>query len=140
MRNSFKKVFPPNGKVLLDGGLNTKFEQSIIDDSESPDHMNVVFDAGSVGTRNGFITVNTASVGSYVCDGIYTRKASNNAETMVAFFNGTGFTLDGTSLVTIGSAQSVFTAGFRVGAAQMEEHLFVENSSVPNITNIFRIL
>lgn len=130
MSRGFRKVYPPNGKSLLDGGLNTKFEASIIEDQDSPDNLNVVFDAGSVGTRNGFVTVNTASVGSFVCDGLYTRRGSNNAETMVAFYGGHGFTLDSTSLVTIGSAQSVFTAGFRVGAAQMEEHLFIGNGGV----------
>lgn len=127
---TFRKVYPPSGKNLMDGGLNTKFEPSIIADQDSPDNLNVVFDAGSVGTRNGFSKVNTAAVGSFVCDGLYTRKATGNVETMVAFYGGTGWTLNGTSLVTIGSAQSVMTAGQRVGAAQMEGHIFIGNGGI----------
>lgn len=123
----FKKVYPSKGKNLFDGGKNNKFEKSIIEDNESPDCMNVVFDAGSVGTRNGFKKVNTASVGSYVNDGLYTRRGNNSAETMVAFYGGNGYTLNGTSLVTIPSAQSIFTIGVRVGSSQMENHAFFGN-------------
>lgn len=123
-------VYPPSGRVFFDGGKNNKYEPTIIDDNQSPDCLNVVFNAAAVETRPGFTKVNTASVGSYVCDGLYVRKGTNNAQTMVAFYNGTGFTLDGTSLVTIGSAQSVFTAGVRVGSAQMENHAFFGNGGV----------
>ena len=130
MKDNFRKVYPPNGKNVFDGGLNTKFEKSIIQDQDSPDNLNVVFTAGSVGTRNGFIKVNTASVGTFVCDGLYTRKGSNSAETMVGFFGGHGFTLNGTSMVTIPSAQSVMTAGQRVGCAQQEQHLFIGNGGI----------
>lgn len=123
----FKRVYPGTGKIVFDGGKNNKFEKSIIEDNESPDCQDVVFEAGSVGTRPGFVKVNTAAVGSYVCDGLYTRKGTGSAETMVAFFNGTGYALGGTSFITIGSAQSVFTAGVRVCAAHMENHLFIDN-------------
>jgi hypothetical protein len=128
--SDFKRVYPPNGKLVFDGGKNNKFEKSIIQDNESPDCLNVEFDAGSVGTRPGFVKVNTASVGTYVCDGLYSRRGSNNAETMVAFYGGNAYTLDNTSLVTIGSAQSVMTAGFRVCCAQMENHAFFGNGSI----------
>lgn len=128
--SEFKKVFPPSGRQLYDGGKNSKFEKSIIEENESPDCMNVVFDAGSVGTRNGFKKINTAAVGSYVCDGLYTRHGSNLAETMVAFYGGNGYTLDNTSLVTIPSAQSIFTMANRVGSAQMENHAFFGNGGV----------
>lgn len=124
---NFKKVFPQSGRQLFDGGKNSKFEKSIIEENESPDCLNVVFDAGSVGTRDGFKKINTASVGSFVCDGIYTRHGSNQAETMVAFYGGNGYTLNGTSLVTIPSAQSIFTMGVRVGSSQMENHAFFGN-------------
>lgn len=127
---SFRVIFPSDGKNLFDGGLNNKYEKSIIPDNESPDCLNVIFENGSVGTRNGFAKVNTASVGTFVCDGLYTRKGTNNAETMVAFYGGNAYTLDNTSLVTIPSAQSVFTMGNRVGAALMENHLFVGNGGV----------
>jgi hypothetical protein len=126
----FRIVYPGSGKLLYDGGMNSKYEKSIIEDNESPDCLNVTFGAGSVGSREGFVTVNTASVGTFACDGLYTRKGTNNAETMVAFFGGTGFTLDNTSLVTIPSAQSIFTMGVRVGSAQMENHAFFGNGNV----------
>ncbi len=126
----FKMIYPPDGKNLFDGGKNSKFEKSIIGDNESPDCLNVVFDAGSVGTRNGFKKINTASVGSFVCDGLYTRQGLNNAETMVGFYGGNGYTLNGTSLVTIPSAQSIFTMGNRVGSTQMENHAFFGNGGV----------
>lgn len=126
--SDFRRVFPPSGRQLFDGGKNSKYEKSIIQENESPDCLNVVFDAGSVGTRNGFKKINTASVGSYVCEGLYTRQGSNGAETMVAFYNGSAFTLDSTSLVTIPSAQSIFTVSVRVGSAQMENHAFFGTS------------
>lgn len=125
--SDFNRIYPPKGKITFDGGLNTKYEKSLIEDNESPDCLNVVLGAGSVRTRDGFAKVNTASVGTYVCDGLYTRRGTSNAETMVAFYGGHGFTLSGTSLATIPSAQSIFTAGVRVCAAQMENHIFVCN-------------
>ena len=128
--SKFRRVWPPNSKSLLDGGLNSKYAKSIIEDNESPDCLNVVFDDGAVGTRDGFTVVNTATVGTFVCDGLYTRRGLNAAETMCAFYNGSAFTLDGTSFVTIPSAQSVFTGSIRVGAAQMENHIFFGNGGV----------
>ncbi len=128
--SDFRRKYPGPGKIVFDGGKNNKFEKSIIEDNESPDCLNVEFDAGSVGTRAGFVKVNTASVGTFVCDGLYTRHGTNNAETMVGFYGGHGFTLNGTSMVTIPSAQSVFTAGQRVACAQMENHAFFGNGGV----------
>lgn len=110
--------------------MNNKFAPSIINDSESPSCLNVVFSSGGVGTREGFVKVNTAAVSTHVCDGLYVRKGTSNAETMVAFFNGTGFTLNTTSFITIGSAQSVFTGGVRVGSSQMENHIFFGTGGV----------
>ncbi len=128
--SDFKRIYPGSGKIIFDGGKNNKFEKSIIEDNESPDCLNVMYDAGSVGTRFGYTKVNTASVGTMVCDGLYTRKGTGNAETMVAFFGGSARTLNGTSFITIGSAQSVFTAGVRVACAQMENHAFFGNGGV----------
>jgi len=126
----FQKIFPASGRNLFDGGMNSKYQPTLIEDSESPDCLNVVFSDGGVGTRDGFSKVNTAAVGSYVCEGLYTRVGNNSVETMVAFFNGSAFTLDNTSLVTIPSAQSIFTVGARVGSAQMENHIFFGNGGV----------
>jgi len=129
-KNAFALVYPPSGRNVFGGGQNSKFEKSIIADNESPDCLNVIFDAGSVGTRYGFSKVNTATVGSFVCEGLYTRRGTNNAETMVAFYNGSGYTLNGTSLVTVPSAQSIFTVATRIGSAQMENHIFFGNGGV----------
>ncbi len=123
--SDFRRIYPGTGKIVFDGGKNNKYEKSIIEDNESPDCLNVVFEAGSVGTRPGFTKVNTTSVGTFVGDGLYTRHGTGNAETMVGFWNGTGYALGTTTFVTIASAQSVFTAGVRVCAAQMENHIFV---------------
>lgn len=126
-------VFPPKGRLLFDGGLNTKFERSIIQDNESPDCANVVFTNGAVETRGGSSRLNTFSIGSgasYVGDGLYTRRDNTTAETMVAFAGGTAWQLNVTTFSTIPSAQSVFTAGVRVGATQYQNHLFVGNGGI----------
>lgn len=129
--SKFRKIYPPSESVFFDGGLNNKFQRSIIEDNESPDCANVVFMNGAVETRQGVAKLNTAAVGSFVCDGLYTRHDNTaGGETMIAFFGGSAWQLGGTSFTTIASAQSVFTAGVRVGAAQMENNIFVGNGGV----------
>jgi hypothetical protein len=125
--SNFRRIYPEKGTILFDGGLNNKFERSIIEDNESPDCQNVIFNNGAVETRPGWSKVNTAAVGSFVGDGLYTRRARNASETMVAFWGGTAWQLVGTSFTTIASAQSVFTAANRFGAAQDENYLFCGN-------------
>lgn len=126
----FDVVFPGSNRQLLDGGQNNKFEPSIIGDNESPDCANVIFSNGAVATRLGVAKLNTTSVGSFVCDGIYTRRANTGAETMVVFYGGTMWQLATTTFSTVASAQSVFTAGVRVAATQYENHMFMGNGSV----------
>jgi hypothetical protein len=116
--------------VTLDGGMNNKFQRSIIEENESPDCANVTFSDGSVGTRDGVAKLNTAAIGSFVIDGIYTRHADTDVETMVVFAGGSAWQLGTTSFTTISSGQSVFTAGFRVAAAEQENHLFIGNGGV----------
>jgi hypothetical protein len=89
MGSRYEVVYPARGRQLFDGGLNNKFERSIINENESPDCLNVVFSNGAVGTRGGSTQLNTTAVGSFVCDGLYTRRDDTTAETMVAFFGGT---------------------------------------------------
>lgn len=120
-------IYPSKGRQLFDGGLNSKFERSIIQDNESPDCLNVVFSDGAVGTRGGSSLLNTSAVGSFVCDGLFTRRADSGGETMVAFFGGLGYTLGTTTFTTIPSAQSVFTAGTRIGSTQYQNHIFFGN-------------
>lgn len=126
MSSPFTKIYPETGDgyVTLDGGLNSKFPRALIQDNESPDCLNVVFTEADVATREGTSKLNTAAIGSYVIDGIYTRRANDDSETMIVFANGTAYDLQSTSFITIPSAQSVFTAGNRVGAALYENHMF----------------
>lgn len=124
-------VYPRNGQITFDGGLNSKFERSIIPDNESPSCQNVVFGNGAVETRAGSSRLNTTAVGSFVGDGIYTRHDSSGSATMIVFAGGSAWQLGGTSTFsTIASAQSVFTAGVRVGAAEYENHIFFGNGGV----------
>ncbi len=130
-RNSgFNTIYPPSGKGLLDAGLNSKYERSIIEDAESPDCLNVVFTNGAVQTRGGTTKLNTATVGTFVCDGLYTRHDESGAETMVFFGGGTMHYLNATTFITIPSAISVFTAGLRVGTAEYQNHMFIGNGGV----------
>ena len=104
----------------LDGGLNTRFSPSDIGPYDSPDCLNVVFDSqGSVATRDGSVLFNTQAIGSFAIDGL----ASFNG-TMVAWAGGTMWRASGTTFVTIGSAQSVFTPGNKVSFVQYQNLLF----------------
>jgi hypothetical protein len=128
--SQFRLVYPAKNRILHDGGKNNKFERSIIADNESPDCKNVRFSNGGVETRGGSTKLNTAAIGSYVGDALYTRHDSTGAETMLAFANGTMYGLAGTSFIAVASATSVFTAGIRVGAAEYENHIFMGNGGV----------
>lgn len=126
----YEVLYPPKGVVLFDGGLSTKFEKSIIPDNESPDCRNVVFTNGAVATRAGSSKLNTTTVGTFTCDGIYTRRDDDGSETMIAFHGGTARALAGTTFNTIPSALSVFTAGIRVASTQYRDNIFFGNGGV----------
>lgn len=130
MGSQYEVVYPNNGVILFDGGLDTKFEKSIIPDNESPDCLNVVFKNGAVETRPGSSKFNTTTVGTFVCDGIYTRSDNTNQETMIAFHGGTARYVAGSTFSTIPSALSVFTAGIRVAATQYRNNMFIGNGGV----------
>lgn len=130
MRGEGRRIYPEKGTILFDGGLNTKFEKSIIEDNESPDCANVVFTNGAVETRQGSVKVNTLSVGSFVGDGIYTRRGNDLAETMIVWAGGYMWQLAGSTFTTVPSATSVFTAGVRMGAAMQENYMFFGNGNV----------
>lgn len=130
MTKNFDRTYPNTGRVLLDGGLNTKFAQTIIPDNESPDCANVLFQNGAVGTRGGTTSI-AGSFGSHVGDGLYTRHDNTGAETMVAFGGGDMYYYNGVAtFVTVASAQSVFPSGSRVGAAEYENYLFLGASGL----------
>lgn len=129
MRSNDRR-YPPRDRLYFDGGKNNKFDKTIILDNESPDCLNVIFDEGAVETRPGTAKFNTTSVGSFVCDGLYTRHNNSGSETMVAWFGGTLYACTGTStFTTIGSAQSVYTAGQRVYADEYENYIFFGNGA-----------
>jgi len=131
MANRVGVVYPGKNRMTLDGGLNSKFPRANILDNESPDCLNVVFSNGAVETRGGSTTLNTTAIGTFAVDGLYTRHDSDGSETMVVFAGGSGWYLGGTStFTTIASAQSVFTAGVRMAAAEYRDFLFVCNGNV----------
>ncbi len=121
------KIYPAKGRITFDGGLNNKFERSLIEDNESPDCANVDFSNGSPETRQGFQKLNTASVGSFACDGLYTRRADTGAETMVAYYGGKMFTLAAATFTSVPSSVSLWTAGVRMATSQYENYLFMGN-------------
>lgn len=125
----FRKIYPGTEQIILDGGLNNKFEQAALQDNESPECQNVVFSGRSVKTRQGITVLNAVTVGSYACDGLYVRHARDVAETMVAFFGSDLQYLNGTTLTTMVSSISIWTAGTRRGATEMENHLFIGNGA-----------
>lgn len=131
MAQNFDVVYPPRDRATFDGGKNNKYPRSTIEDNESPDCIDVVFSGGAVETRGGTTLLNTTAIGTMAGDGLYTRHDNTGAETMVAFCKGSAWALTGAStFTTIPSAQSVFTAGFRVGATEYENHMFMGNGGV----------
>lgn len=121
----FHVVYPVKS---LDGGLNNKYDPSIIADNEAQDCKNVVFDElGGVATRLGSKKLNTASVGSFAGEGLFTARFENGTEQMLGWWNGSMFKLVGTTFVTVPSAQSVFTAGTRVDAGMYQDIMFFGN-------------
>lgn len=128
----FNRTYPKSNRILLDGGLDTKFAKTIIPDNESPDCANVLFENGAAGTRGGTTSIAGGSFGSHVGDGLYTRHDNDGSETMVAWGGGDMFDLQSTTFVTIPSAQSVFVSGSRIGAAEYENYLFIGQSGLTN--------
>lgn len=125
----FDIKFPPRNYIGCDGGLNSKVAKQWILDNESPECLNVIFGPGTVETRLGSTTLNTAAVGSYACDALYTRHLNSGAESMTAWFNGTLYGLSGTSFVPVSGSTGIMTAGVRVVAAEYEEYLFFSNGN-----------
>lgn len=129
MPSNFDRTYPAQGRTLFDGGLNSKFEKTLIAENESPDCANVSFTNGAVGTRGGSTSI-ASSFGSHIGDGIYVRHDNSGAETMVVFGGGNMYDLQASTFVTVPSAQSVFVSGSRVGAAEYENYLFIGQSGV----------
>lgn len=132
MTSIFNVVYPPANYLILDGGLNSKYNKATILDNESPDCLNVVFNQGSVETRGGSTTLNTTAVGSFACDGLYTRHTSSGNEYLEGWFAGSLQYLSGTTFSTVTGGTSVFTSGNLVGSAEYEDYRFYgDGTNIP---------
>lgn len=129
--SDYRRIYPSKDRVVLDGGKNNKFPLALLPDNESPDCANVVFTERAVETRQGVVKAHTSGIASARIDGLYTRATNTGVQTMIAFCNGSAFQYTAAAtFTTIGSAQSVFTAGVRVAATNYENHLFVGNGFI----------
>ena len=120
------------GMDAFDGGLNNKYEPTIIESNEAQACQNIVYDdLGAAETRQGFSKVNTGLVNSNPCDGLYTAKWNNGNESMVAFYGTDMFVLSGTTFQTIGSAQGNYTTGTHKNMVMYQNVVFIGNGSTP---------
>jgi len=127
MTSFFNVAYPANEDYIrFNGGKNNKIQKNLVLDNQVPDALNVEIIDDAIQTRRGSSKLNSASVGSFICDGLYTRHERNSTvETMCAWFNGSMFTLDaGNTFTTLPSAQSIYTAGTRVFAVEYQNHMF----------------
>jgi hypothetical protein len=129
--SDYDVVYPPSGRINFDGGQNSAYDKFLIADNETPEGRNIIYSKNAAETRGGTSKLNTGSVGTQACDGLFTRHDRTGTETMVAFFGGTGYYLANTSFITIGSAQSIWTAGVDVGGVEQENYLFVSQGNQP---------
>jgi hypothetical protein len=126
----FSRRYPAKDRLHFDGGKNNKYDKTLILDNESPDCLNVIFDDGAVETRPGTAKFNTTTVGSFACDGLYTRHNNTGSETMVAWYGGSMYELIGTStFAAVASSVSIFTSGQRVYADEYENYIFFGNGA-----------
>mgnify|MGYP001582811903 CR=1 FL=1 len=131
MAQQYDIVYPPQGRVTFEGGLNNKFPRTVIQDNESPDTLNIVYTNGAAETRGGTSKLNTTSIGSFAGDGLYTRHDNTGTETMVVFAGTYMWQLTGsTTFTTVPSATSVFTAGVRVATTEYENKMFIGNGFI----------
>ena len=122
MARGFRTVFEMK---TFDGGLNTRDELRQIDDAETPSCLNVVFEDRTVKTRQGSTQLNTAAVGSYTCDGLFTANYNNGTQSMIAVWDDTAYVLSGTTFQTISSSQGLYTAGSQVAFAMYLDVVFI---------------
>lgn len=133
-KDPYRRIYPSDVEsIVFDGGMNNKFDKALIEDNESPDCANVVFYNGSVASRDGALRLNTTPVAAAAFDGLYTRRANDSSETMCAFINGTMYTLNATTFITVPSAQGFFTTGNNVVTEFAENYMFIGNgTNVPH--------
>lgn len=131
MRRGSQRQYPYKESLLFDGGLNTKFEVSLIGENESPDCFNVIFSNGAVATREGSTKLNTNAVSAQTFNGLYTRRDNDgSSETMVAWAGTDMFYLGSTTFITVPSGQSAFTISKRVTAVNFQDYLFIGQQTI----------
>lgn len=131
MGDWYQRTYPPQGRVLCDGGLATKYSPAIIPDDHSPDCANVLFDNGAVGTRGG-TTALASSVGSHAIQGLYTRHDNDGTEDLLTWASTKMYILSGSAFTSISAASGLFVSGGRIGATEYENYIFVGQSGVTN--------
>lgn len=122
-------IYPQTDRVYFDGGLNNKFDKNLLPDNESPDCLNVVFDDGAVGTRLGIATMPSwvsTTVGSHVCDGLFTRANASLDDALVSVWAGQIYAGEAAAALSI--QPSSFVTGTRCTAAEYEGYLFIGQS------------
>lgn len=129
MGNWYQRTYPPEGRILCDGGLATKYSPAIIPDDFSPDCANVMFENGAVGTRGG-MTALCSSIGSHAVQGLYVRHANDGTETLCMWASTNMYILSGTSFAPVTQASGFFTSGSRIAAAEYENYIFFGQSGV----------
>lgn len=110
----------------FDGGLNTKISPLQGPENESPDLQNVEFDdIGAVGSRFGYVNVNSAISGSL--DLLHSYRRSNGPKLM-AIHNGL-YVISGSSAAIVTGSTGIFSPGVRVHACDCQNYLFLGNGS-----------
>lgn len=94
----FTSVPQPFNQITFAGGLNTAAGPFAVADNESPDLQNVDFNIfGSFLKRNGYINVNSSSLGSFNSDGLFWFEFDNSGtpnRKFVNVANGTFYKMD----------------------------------------------
>lgn len=126
--SGFRTVFQMEA---FDGGLNSRHETGQIHHTESPDCLNVVFDDRTVKTREGSSDLTTSGIGSFSCDGLFTVNYNSGNQSMVAFWDDSAYALSGTTFVTIGSSQGLYSGGTRVDASMYLDVIFFGQGNTP---------
>lgn len=109
----------------LDGGLNTRDSPSKIDDTESPDSLNVDYgDRGSVKTREGTSYFNPDAMASAPGLGLTTYQNK-----MIAWRGGNMYYASNTTMVPITAASGLFSTSSSVAYVQYQNILFCSDGT-----------
>jgi len=127
--SGFRTIIPMES---FDGGLNNKYEPIILEENESQDCLNVVFDdLGGVQTRQGYTVVNDSPVSSNPCDGLYTANWNNGNQSMLAWFGTDMYVLSGATFQTVPSAEGVYVTGVSKNSVMYQNLVFIGDGNTP---------